>query len=87
MGEISHAKLERLPRPAYSPDLSPCDFWVFGMLKENMTNRAFQTVEEMLEAVILIWNKVSFEQLQSVFLNWMERLEWVIASGAGYEIA
>jgi hypothetical protein len=24
--EISDAKLERFPHPAYSPDLSPCDF-------------------------------------------------------------
>jgi hypothetical protein len=67
--KISDTKLERLPHPAYSPDLSPLDFLLFGMLKEKMKNRAFQTVEEMLEAVILIWNAVSFEQLQSVFLN------------------
>jgi hypothetical protein len=59
--EISDAKLERLPHPAYSPDLSPCDFWLFGMSKENMKDRAFQTIEEILEAVTLIWNAVSFE--------------------------
>jgi hypothetical protein len=45
------------------------------MLKGNMKNRAFQMVEEILEAVTLIWNGVTFEQLQSVFLNWMEHLE------------
>jgi hypothetical protein len=45
------------------------------MLKGNMKDRAFQTVEEILEAVALIWNGVTFEQLQRVFLNWMERLE------------
>jgi hypothetical protein len=52
--EISRAKLERFVHPAYSPGLSPCDFWLFGMLKEKMKNRAFQTAEEILEAVTLI---------------------------------
>jgi hypothetical protein len=34
----------------------------------------------------LIWNAVSFEQLQSVFLNWMERLESVITNKWCYYI-
>jgi hypothetical protein len=84
--KISDAKLERLPHPAYSPDLSPCDFCSFGILKGNMKNGAFQTVEEILEALTLIWNGVTFEQLQSVFLNWIERLEWVISNGGDYYI-
>jgi hypothetical protein len=67
--EISDAKLESLFHPVYSPDLSPCDFLLFGMLKEKMKDRALQTAEEILEVVTLIWNAVSFEQLQSVFLN------------------
>jgi histone-lysine N-methyltransferase SETMAR len=67
--EISDAKFERLPHPAYSPDLSPCDFWLFEVLKQKVKDRAFQRVEEILEAVTLLWNEVRFEQLQSVFLN------------------
>jgi hypothetical protein len=47
--KISDAKLERFPHPTYSPDLSPCNFWLFGMLKGNMNDRAFQTVEEIIE--------------------------------------
>jgi hypothetical protein len=39
------------------------------MLKRNMKDRRFQTVEEIMEAIPLIWNGVTFEQLQSVFLN------------------
>jgi hypothetical protein len=85
--EISDAKLERLPHPAHSPDLSPCDFWLFGMLKEKIKYRAFQMVEESLEAVTLIWNAVPFESLQSVLVNWMELLEWGIANRRGYYIA
>jgi hypothetical protein len=84
--QISDAKFERFPDPASSPDLSPCNFWLFGMLKQKVKDRAFQRVEEILEAGTLLWNEVTFEQLQSVFLNWMERLEWVISNGGDYYI-
>jgi hypothetical protein len=52
-----------------------------------MKDRAFETVEKILEALTLIWNAVSLKQLQPVFFNWMERFEWVIANGGGYYIA
>jgi hypothetical protein len=45
------------------------------MLKQKVKDRAFQRVEEIPEAVTLLWNEVTFEQPQSVLLNWMERLE------------
>jgi hypothetical protein len=73
--EISDARLKSLPDPAYSPDLSPCDCWLFGVLKAKVKDQAFQTVEEISDAIPWIWNAMSFEQLQPVFLNWMERLE------------
>jgi hypothetical protein len=56
------------------------------VLKEKVKDQAFQTVEEISDAVPLIWNAMSFEQLQHVFLNWMERLEWVIENGGRYYI-
>jgi hypothetical protein len=52
-----------------------------------MKHRPFQTVEESLEAVTLICNGVTFEKLQSLFLNWMERFERVISNGKEYYIA
>jgi hypothetical protein len=52
-----------------------------------MKDRAFQTVEEIPEAVTLTGDDVSFEELQSVFLNRMKRFEWVIENGGKYYIA
>jgi hypothetical protein len=31
------------PHPAYAPDLSPCDFWLFGILKQKMKEQVFQS--------------------------------------------
>jgi hypothetical protein len=33
--KIQCMRLTRLPHPAYSPDLSPCDFWFFGYAKNS----------------------------------------------------
>jgi hypothetical protein len=30
--------LGRLLHPAHSPDISPCDFWAFGTIKEMIKN-------------------------------------------------
>jgi hypothetical protein len=28
-----------VPHPPYSPDFSPCDFWLFGILKQKIKDR------------------------------------------------
>jgi hypothetical protein len=44
-------------------------------------------VEEILETITLTGDDVSFEKLQSIFLNWRKRLEWVTENGGEYYIA
>ena len=39
--------INTVPQPPYSPDLTPCDFWLFPKL----TGRRYETTEEMKEAV------------------------------------
>ena len=35
----------------YSPDLAPCDFWLFPKLKEKLRSCRYETIEDMKEAV------------------------------------
>ena len=50
--EFLHEKsLPTLPHPPYSPDLSPCDFWLLPKLKEQLKGRRFNSDEEIEEAV------------------------------------
>jgi hypothetical protein len=73
--EFAHLKLDRIPHPPYSPDLSPCDFWLFGMLKQKIKDRVFQIVEEMMTAVHRVWDELTLDDLQTIFFNWIERLK------------
>ena len=38
-----------IPHPPYSPDLAPCDFFLFPKLKLRMKGRRFDTIEEIQE--------------------------------------
>jgi hypothetical protein len=69
--KLEKGNIARAPHPSYSPDLSPCGFWLFGVLKQKMKEWVFQS-------------ELTFEDIQKVFHNWMERLIWVIANSGEY---
>ena len=39
--------IKTVPHRPYSPDLAPCDFWLFPKLKENLRGGRYETMEEM----------------------------------------
>jgi hypothetical protein len=41
----------QLAHPLYSPDLSPCDFWLFGILKGILKDRKLHSHDEIEEAM------------------------------------
>ena len=40
-----------VPQSPYSPDLAPCDFWLFPKVQEKLRGCRYETIEEMKEAV------------------------------------
>jgi hypothetical protein len=36
-----------IPHPPYSPDLAPCDFFLFPKMKLKLKGRRFDTTEEI----------------------------------------
>jgi histone-lysine N-methyltransferase SETMAR len=74
----------RLPHPPYSPDISPYDFWLFRLLKGIMKDGEFYSHEEIEEAITVAWNDLIFEDVQSIFYDWMRRLAWVIEHEGEY---
>jgi hypothetical protein len=61
--ELEHNKIERAPHSAYSPDISPCDFWLFRFLKEKLEEQELSTSDEITEVIMTIWNNIIFEEL------------------------
>jgi hypothetical protein len=65
---LDKAKVIQSPHAVDSPDLSPCDFWLFEMLKHRMTDRQLPSPKTLLDAVTELWDEVTVEELQNVFL-------------------
>ena len=43
--------IKSMDHSAYSPDLSPCDFWLFPKIKEQLHGKSFQDINELHVAV------------------------------------
>jgi hypothetical protein len=66
-----------------SPDLAPCDSFLFGYIKDRLKGQSFDDGKELLRAIDVIFQSIEKETLESVFENWEERLdECVKAKGA-----
>jgi histone-lysine N-methyltransferase SETMAR len=70
--------------PPDSPDLSPCDFWFFGMVKENIKDREICSAQEIVSRLSNAWSNLTLKDIQRVFLEWMDRLTCVIENDGEY---
>ena len=70
--------IKTLPHPPYSPDVAPCDFWLFSKLKQKLRGCRYETIEEMKEAVTKVIDfNGSFQKL-------LEQYNKCIAAGGDY---
>jgi hypothetical protein len=67
--------LKRMPHPAYSPDLSPCDFFLFGYLKEKLIDKQHTPPEELFVEVTSVISKFPSDLISRVFATWQGRVQ------------
>ena len=72
--------IKTFPRPSYSPDLAPCDFWFFPKLR----GCRYETTEEMKEAVAKVIDTLTQQDFHGAFEKLMERYNKCIATGGDY---
>ena len=76
--------IKTVRRPPYSPDLAPCDFWLFPKLKEKLRGCRYETIEEMKEAVTTVIDTITQEDFHGAFQKLLERYNKCIAAGGDY---
>ena len=59
--------------PPYSPDLAPCDFWLFPKFKEKLRGCRYEIIEEMKEAVTKAIDTLTQEDFNGAFQKLLER--------------
>ena len=72
--------IKTVPRTPYSPDLAPCDFWLFPKLR----GYHYETIEEMIEAVTKVLDTLTQEDFYGAFQKLLERYNKRIAAGGDY---
>ena len=61
--------INAVPQPSYSPDIAPCDFWLFPMLRGCRS----ETIEEMKEALAKVIDTLTQEDFHGAFVKLLER--------------
>jgi hypothetical protein len=63
---LTATKARRITAPAYSPDLSSSDFFIFGMLKERISGTSYSSPDELNSATSELIASLPKDQLVSV---------------------
>jgi histone-lysine N-methyltransferase SETMAR len=81
---IEALRLRQVPHPPYSPDISPCDFWLFGYLKGKLAGKTLHSEDDVIRVVSCILGQIPKEMFQNAMDGWIQRLERVIEFGGEY---
>ena len=72
--------IKTVTHPPYSPDVAPCDFWLFPKLR----GCRYETSEEMKEAVTKVIDTLTQEDFHWALQKLLERYNKCIAAGVDY---
>ena len=64
--------IKTVPQPPNSPDLAPCDFWLFPKL----TGCRYETIDEMKEAVTKVIDTFTQEDFQKLLERYNKCITW-----------
>ena len=73
--------IKTVPHRPYSPDVAPCDFWLFPKL----TGCRYETIGEMNEAMTKVIDTLTQEDFYGAFQKVLERYKWIAAGGDYFE--
>ena len=73
--------IKAVPHRPYSPDVAPCDFWLFPKLR----GYRYETIEEMKEAVTKVIDMLTQEDFHGSFQKLLERYKCIAAGGDYFE--
>ena len=72
--------VKTVPQPHFSPDLAPCDFWLFLKLR----GCRYETIEEMKEAMTSVFETFTQEDVRGASQKFLELYNKCIAAGGDY---
>ena len=77
---LTKMDIKTVLHPPYSPDLAPCDFWLFPKLR----GCHYETIEEMKEAATKVIDILTQEDFHGAFQKLLEWYNKCIAARVDY---
>jgi histone-lysine N-methyltransferase SETMAR len=75
-------KIARIRHPPYSPDLSPCDFWLFDYIKRNLSDHT--SAESLKSEITEILRNIPESEYRKTFKKYLERMKLCIQNKGEY---
>jgi hypothetical protein len=76
-----------IPHPPYSPDLAPCDFFLFPNMKLKLKGRRFDTIDEIQAESERVLGTLTEKDFQEAFQIWRKGIVlWGCASKSNIAI-
>lgn len=82
--ELAKQSITVLPHPPYSPDLAPCDFFIFSRMKNQLRGRRFCSAEEVKTAATQALRSIPENAFQDCFQQLYRRWQKCIVAGGDY---
>ena len=77
-------KVVVLNHPPYSPDLSPCDFFLFPKLKKMLFGSKYKSRSSLGSAICQCLQQIPKEDYLSAFRDWVKRLQKCVSVKGEY---
>ncbi len=77
-------QLDLWAHPQYSPDLSPCDYWAFPLLKSKLKGHRFQSLEDLKTAIRRTLRDIPVAEYQDCFDKLLVRYRCCVEAAGGY---
>jgi histone-lysine N-methyltransferase SETMAR len=71
-----------MPHSPHSPDLSPCDFWLFDLIKQNLSDH--DDSESLHEARTKFMKSLKKEEYKKTFEKWIQRMQLCVDNQGDY---
>lgn len=81
---LANAGIQLIEPSPYSPDLAPCDFWLFPTVKRELRGKRFQTREELFAAFEAEVAKLKKEDFHLCFNQWIYRMKKCVELDGDY---
>ena len=82
--KFSDRFIDKTQWPPRSPDLNPCDFYLWGHLKALVYNPLPKTINQLKANIEREIKKINREILESTFTNFKKRLNLLIEAKSGH---